>query len=279
MIQAIDHIIIAVENLDHAETNYKKIFGVDPVWRGKHKELGTKNSLFNLQNTYLELLAADGEGLGAELVKNQINEKGDGLIGIVYAVEEIESFRNKLIQAGYLISEIAQGKGENIQNDKKRVWKNLFLPEELTKGLFAFIIEHSEGKLDILDHFPHSSVHRLDHVVINTKNGDDFIKVYRDLFGIRLALDKVIKHWKKRILFFRVNKTTIEVIEDSGKENESDELWGLAWEVKSLEEMHKRLKEEGVEYTPIKKGLKEGTLVSTIKSHTHNVPTLVIENT
>ena len=31
--------------------------------------------------------------------------------------------------------------------------------------------------------------------------------------------------------------------------------------------------------TDIKKGLKENTLVATIKSHTHNVPTLIIEHT
>ena len=30
--------------------------------------------------------------------------------------------------------------------------------------------------------------------------------------------------------------------------------------------------------TPIKKGLMENTLVSTIKSDTHNVPTLLIEH-
>ena len=69
MINALDHLIIAVSDLDAAEENYTKIFGIKPVWRGEHKELGTENSLFNFQNTYFELLAAKGEGLGAALVK------------------------------------------------------------------------------------------------------------------------------------------------------------------------------------------------------------------
>ena len=34
-----------------------------------------------------------------------------------------------------------------------------------------------------------------------------------------------------------------------------------------------------LEVTEIKKGLKENTLVATVKSHTHNVPTLLIEHT
>ena len=46
MIENVDHIIVVVEDLSLAEQNYKKIFGIDPVWRGKHAELGTANVLF-----------------------------------------------------------------------------------------------------------------------------------------------------------------------------------------------------------------------------------------
>ena len=65
MITTLDHLIIAVNDLDKAEENYIKIFGVQPVWKGEHKELGTTNSLFNFQNTYFELLSASGEDVGA----------------------------------------------------------------------------------------------------------------------------------------------------------------------------------------------------------------------
>ena len=34
MLSTLDHIIIAVEDLNHAEQNYKKIFGIKPAWRG-----------------------------------------------------------------------------------------------------------------------------------------------------------------------------------------------------------------------------------------------------
>ena len=81
------------------------------------------------------------------------------------------------------------------------------------------------------------------------------------------------------MLFFRFNKTTIEVIERKNEDTSQDSLWGLAWEVESIKETHKRLTKEGVDITPIKDGLKENTLVATIKSHTHNVPTLLIEHT
>ena len=90
MIKTLDHLIIAVKDLEEAENNYKKIFGVDPVWKGDHKELGTTNVIFNFKNTYFELLAAKEEGLGSMLVNNAIEENGDGLIGVVLGVDNIK---------------------------------------------------------------------------------------------------------------------------------------------------------------------------------------------
>ena len=279
MISSIDHLIIAVKDINKAEENYRKIFGINPVWKGEHKALGTSNVIFNFKNTYCELLSANGDGLGAALVDNAIEENGDGLIGLVFGTNNAEESFSKLKKLGYLITEPSEGEGVDTKTKKIRKWKNLFLPPELSRGIFTFLIEHTEGALPSLDKYPSDSVNKLDHVVINTNDADGFIDIYRDTFNIRLALDKVIEHWKSRMLFFRLNKTTIEVIERKNEDTSQDSLWGLAWEVESIEETHKRLTDEGIDVSPIKDGLKENTLVATIKSHTHNVPTLLIEHT
>ena len=52
MISSLDHIILAVEDLKDAEKNYKNILGIEPSWRGLHKERGTANVIFNFKNTY-----------------------------------------------------------------------------------------------------------------------------------------------------------------------------------------------------------------------------------
>ena len=278
MISTLDHLIIAVKDLDQAEKNYKKILGTNPVWRGRHKSLGTANSIFNFKNTYLELLTSDGEGLGAELVKNLIQESGEGLAGIVFGVDDMLQTVQQLKQEGYQISDPAEGEGSDNETNKVRKWHNLFLPPELTRGLFSFIIQHHDGELPSHKEYAKDSINKLDHVVINTNNADSFIEIYRDVFKIRLALDKTIEHWNSRMLFFRLNKTTIEVVERSNNEKPKDTLWGLAWEVESIEDTHKRLVSEGVEVSDIKAGLKENTLVATVKSHTHNVPTLIIQH-
>lgn len=278
MISTLDHLIIAVKDLDQAEKNYKKILGTNPVWRGRHKSLGTANSIFNFKNTYLELLTSDGEGLGAELVKNLIQENGEGLAGIVFGVDDMLQTVQQLKHEGYQISDPAEGEGSDDETNKVRKWENLFLPPELTRGLFSFIIQHHDGELPSHKEYAKDSINKLDHVVINTNNADSFIETYRDVFKIRLALDKTIEHWNSRMLFFRLNKTTIEVVERPNNEKPKDTLWGLAWEVETIEDTHKRLVSEGVEVSDIKAGLKENTLVATVKSHTHNVPTLIIQH-
>ncbi len=278
MINSLDHLIIAVENLEEAEQNYTKIFGTPPVWKGEHKELGTANVLFNFKNTYFELLAIKGEGLGAALVNHYLEESGEGLIGMVLGTDDMNKVTSSLHEKGFNITEPSDGEGVNFKNKQIRKWKNLFLPPELTRGLFSFVIQHTEGELPLPERFKSSSINKLDHVVINTNDADGFIDIYKNVFNIRLALDKTIDAWKSRMLFFRFNKTTIEVIEKPDDKDSSDKLWGLAWEVENIEETCSRLLSEGVDVTPVKNGIKENTLVVTVKSHTHNVPTLLIEH-
>ena len=279
MISSLDHIILAVEDLQDAEKHYKNILGIEPSWRGLHKELGTANVIFNFKNTYLELLSAEGEGVGADLVNESIKKNGEGLAGIVLNTKDISKASKKLKDLGFLVGDVLTGEGKNKDTNDIRNWKYLFLPQELTRNLFLFLIEHTKGILPQDEKFPSGSINKLDHVVINTNDADGFINIYQDIFNIRLALDRIIEHWKSRMLFFRVNKTTIEVIEKKDDKDPNDSLWGLAWEVESIKDAHERLVSKGVEVTEIKKGLKENTLVATVKSHTHNVPTLLIEHT
>ena len=278
MINKLDHLIVSVKNIVEAEKNYSKLFGTNPVWRGEHKELGTINSIFNFNNTYFELLAANGEGLGAQLVTKTIEENGEGLTGIVLGTEDLENSKNQLLKKGFDFGSVSQGEGIDFDSEKIRRWKNLFLPDKLTRGLFTFLIEHTEGELPEPESLQTSSVHKLDHVVINTNDPDGFIDVYQNIYGLRLALDQTVEKWGGRMLFFRLNHTTIEVIGKNDDNETQDKLWGLAWDVKDLEATHKRLEKEGFEITPLKEGRKPNTLVATVKSNTHNIPTLLIEH-
>ena len=95
----------------------------------------------------------------------------------------------------------------------------------------------------------------------------------------KINRDKFIETWKRRILFFKLNKTIIEVIEEKDKnETPEDKLGGLAWEVEDIVKKRDELVASGIDISEIKKGVKENTLVMTVKCHTHNVPTLFIQH-
>ena len=118
----------------------------------------------------------------------------------------------------------------------------------------------------------------MDHIVIKSNDPDGLVELYRDKYGIRLALDQFVEQWGGRMLFFRTNHTTIEAIGIEKKGSPEDSLWGLAWTTNDIEATRKRFLKSGVEITDIKKGRKPKTLVATIKSHTSDIPTLLIEH-
>ena len=278
MLDSIDHIIIAVKDISVATDNYTKLLGFPPTWKGIHSGQGTENALFPLENLYVELLAANGEGPGSTMIKSFLELNGEGLSGIALGTSDIEEAKRKLTLMKVNTGELVSGEGTDLHSNDVRTWKNLFLPFSVTRGVFTFFIEHQKGELPKHKENFDSPISRLDHVVINSNDPDGLISLYRDKYGIRLALDQTIEEWGGRMLFFRLNQTTIEVI---GKENDKeveDSLWGLAWIVKDLKATQKRLLSEGVEMTEVKDGRKPNTLVTTVKSHTCNIPTLLIQH-
>ena len=278
MLDSLDHIIIAVEDLSIAIENYTKLLGFPPTWRGEHPGQGTENALFPLDNLYVELLASNGEGPGSDMIKGFLELNGEGLSGIALGTSDIQAAKNKLDGMEIDVSNLIEGEGKDEDSREIRKWKNLFLPFSLTRGVFTFLIQHEEGSLPTHKEKVDSQVNKLDHVVINTNDPEGLISLYRDTYGIRLALDQTVEKWGGRMLFFRLNHTTLEVIGKEDSKEPQDSLWGLAWVVKDIKVIYDRLISEGVEVTEVKEGRKPNTLVATVKSHTCNIPTLLIQH-
>ena len=279
MIEKLDHLVIAVSDLDSAVESYTKLFGYGPSWRGVHEQLGTANALFPVENTYLELLASNGnEGAGAAMIKATLELNGEGLAGLVLGTSNIQDLKESLLESGVELQDLALGEGVDSDQGLKRTWKNLFLPFSLTRGMFAFIIQHESGELPSVHGRSSSTINKLDHVVVNTNDPEGFKSLYGDTFGIRLALDQTVEKWGGRMLFFRLNHTTIEVIGKPDEDDPADKLWGLAWSVEDLKATHQRLVKEGFKISEVKAGRKENTLVCSVKSDTCNVPTLLIQH-
>ena len=274
----IDHIIISVPDLASATADYSQLLGRSPSWRGAHPDYGTANTLFKLENTYIELLAAQGEGLAADIVRANLDKRGSSLGGIVVGTDSANDFIHHARDKGLAASDPIPGHGVDEITGAARHWHNIFWDPAAARGVFSFCIEH-DGASSLPEATPtgESPITAVDHIVVRTRSADAAKRFYGDQLGIRLALEQHVPDWGGTQLFFRASSMSIEVIA-SEKAPEEDDLWGLAFKTASLDTTHQRLVNEGIDVSEIRDGRKPGTRVCTVKSHTLEVPTLLIEH-
>ena len=275
---SIDHLIIAVPELAAATAEYGTLLGRAPSWRGAHPDYGTANTLFKLDNTYIELLAPQGEGMAADIVNGILSARGACLGGLVFGTDSADDFISHARSAGLQASDPIPGHGVDEQTGAERRWRNMFWNPAAARGIFSFCIDH-EAESTLPEATPHGggAIAGVDHVVVKTQSADAAKTFYGDQLGIRLALEQDVPEWGGTQLFFRASSMSIEVIA-SEKAPEQDELWGLALKTDDIDATHTRLRESGVEISDIRDGRKPGTRVCTAKSHTLGVPTLLIEH-
>jgi catechol 2,3-dioxygenase-like lactoylglutathione lyase family enzyme len=275
----VDHIIIAVSDLETATQDYALMLGRDPSWRGRHPDYGSANTLFVLDNTYLELLAAEGSGWAGDRVTQHIADKGQGLMGLVFGVEEVEPFINHARQAGLDISDPLTGHGTDLAETAERSWQNMVWPEDAARGIFSFAIRHDDpDALKIAPIAGAGPCTEVDHVVVQTSDTKASKNFYGTQLGIRLALEQSRPDWGGDMLFFRTNHMSIEVIGAPKFDAQLDHLWGLALKTDDIEATHARLVESNVAVSEVREGRKAGTRVCTVKSHCLDVPTLLVQH-
>ncbi|MAB13465.1 VOC family protein [Parvibaculum sp.] len=283
-VAAIDHIILAVSDLAEAETVYSGIFGRTPSWRGGHPGGGTSNVLYRLENTYVELLAATGEGPNATAVSTFIEEKGEGVFGIALQVTNAESAREAFAVRGLPVGKVATAEGVDEMTGAKREWKSFFIDRQATRGLTVFAIEHL-SPADALPMAPlgagvreDEAVQAADHVVVMTPDAEAVKTLFEERVNIRLALDHSKPEWGVRQLFFRTGGMTLEVVQplDETRAPKKDHFWGLAWKAHHINAVQARLAAQGYDMSDVKTGRKKGSFVATIRKPTCNVPTILI---
>jgi len=278
MSTTVDHIIIAVTDLLTATTDYAALLGRSPSWQGSHPDYGTANTLFQLENTYIELLAPAGQGLATEHINKVLNGRNTRLGGLVFGTEDAAAFIDHARKQGLAASDPVPGHGVDTLTGAERRWRNMFWDANAARGVFSFCIEHeTDSSLREAPPTGAGALTGVDHVVVKTQSVEAAKRFYGEQLGIRLALEQHVPEWGGTQLFFRTSSMSIEVIA-SDIAPAQDELWGLALKSPDLEATQARLFKAGVDVSDIREGRKPGTRVCTVKSHALNVPTLLIEH-
>jgi len=285
-LRTLDHVIVAVRELDAAAAAYQTLLGREPSWRGAHPAWGTANVLFRMANTYLELVAPSGEGAFATELSRRLARDGEGLTGMAFGTDDADACAAALRARGLPASDPQPGSGRDEASGRERRWRNVWLPRGPARGVLLFAIEH----LSPSDALPpaalrverDAAVEALDHVVVESADLEASRTLYGDALGVRLALDRRFEARGLRILFFRVGGVTLELVgrleppPERAEGADTDRLSGLAWRTPDVDAARARLAAAGVDVSEVRPGRKPGTRVCTVRSGTCGVATLLI---
>lgn len=285
----LDHVVIAVRDLDGATADYSALLGRGPSWHGSHPTYGTRNTLFRIDNTYLELLSlgkSKGGRWSGQLSK--FLDKGEGLYALALGTRDVDADVRVLRGHELPVQDAAEGEGIDELSGNRRSWRNAMVPVKASNGVRIFFIQHRSMPEDLplapANGEGGAHVKRLDHAVVLSPDVEASKRLWGDVLGARLALDRTFPERNTRILFFRLGDVTVE-ISGGGQQTEEgigkpDRLWGVAWGVDDLTATVTRLRAANIEVSEPRTGVKPGTLVATAKgAHTHGVATLLIEHT
>lgn len=292
MLISLDHTILAVRDLDAATARYARLLGRSPSWRGEHPAAGTANALFRLENTYIELLSPNGDGPHGRALTGWLEARGEGLIGLAFGTDDADACYGFFEARGLEPQSIEKGLGRDVESGAFREWRRIPLPEDNTRGVMLFAIEHLSPDSTLTPGLPagdeRAAIFGLDHAVIRTADAEAAIALYRDGLGLRLALDHSFEQWGARLLFFRVGGITVEVAAALAPDNgdtdgdpfvtpERDRLFGLSFRVRDADGARARLDASGFDVSDVREGRKPGTRVFTVRGGTCGVPTLVLQ--
>ena len=279
----LDHVVVAVADLEARTRETAALLGRDPSWRGTHAAMGSANALFRLENTYLELLAAAGEGPVGAAVRGRLAAAGEGLLALAFGTVDAAAFAERLRGFGLEADAPRPGEGRDEATGAVRRWQSVGVPFAATRGVGVFALEHASDSDPLppaqATGAPDACVQALDHVVLMTPDLEAARRLYGDVLGIRLALDRRFEARGQRILFFRVGGATVEVVgplEPPADPPAADRLWGLAWRVEDVEAAARRVAAAGFDVSQVRSGAKPGTAVCTVRGETAGVATLLI---
>ena len=97
MLQKIDHIGVAVTDLDAAVESYRQLFGVEPSHREVVESDGVETVMFEVGESRIELLAS----LGPESkIAGFLARRGGGIHHVAYGVEDVRADLDRLAADG-----------------------------------------------------------------------------------------------------------------------------------------------------------------------------------
>lgn len=111
MLNKIEHLGIAIKNLENSDHLFAKLIGTEPYKQESVEREGVKTSFFMVGDSKIELLEATNE---ESPIAKFIEKKGEGIHHIAFAVDDIFAEITRLKAEGFVfISEVPKDGADN----------------------------------------------------------------------------------------------------------------------------------------------------------------------
>ena len=111
MLNKIEHLGIAIKNLETSDHLFAKLLGTEPYKQESVEREGVKTSFFMVGDSKIELLEATDE---ESPIAKFIEKKGEGIHHIAFAVDDIFAEITRLKSEGFVfISEVPKDGADN----------------------------------------------------------------------------------------------------------------------------------------------------------------------
>lgn len=97
MLQAVDHIGIAVSSLEEVKKKYRKLFSIEPTVEEIVEDQGVKVACYQIGDTRLEFLEPITE---TSPIRKYLDRRGEGLHHIALRVDDIHGMLDNVTTAG-----------------------------------------------------------------------------------------------------------------------------------------------------------------------------------
>ena len=186
IITGIDHILVLAHELPTLASLFQRLgFTLTP--QGWHEEWGTINHCVMFPQSYVELIAIRGTGIGASKSAELLAAKGDGLMGVVFGLPDADKGVTALHSRGIAAQRLARLHRQMDTPDGPKTAQTdvVVMPPETLPGLFAAFVQQLTPELTRsptwLAH--PNGAHSLLSATVVVENPIAQIQVYDRLFG------------------------------------------------------------------------------------------------
>ncbi|ANP44670.1 VOC family protein [Candidatus Viadribacter manganicus] len=256
MITGFDHVVLGVSDIANRVSAYEALLGERATSVTTNDDVAL--AVVKTSNIAVELMAPVGPG--ASRLQAAIDDGGEGIKSLVFAVGDVDGARTRCERVGLAPEPVVIGAG----------YRSFRVSTERTHGVRLFFLERNEAPSSEAQH------RGLDHIVIRTPEPERAAALYGARLGLDMRLDREVVG--RRLMFFRCGSAIVEIIHDETLSDGRDKLWGLSWRVADAVHERERLAAAGFDVSDVRVGMKPGTRVFTVRDRTCGVPTLMIES-